>query len=152
MGEVVSEPLSLDPVAQAVSAARRYVRAALDGIDAGALEECAELGVSELVTNAVLHGRTALTVTVRRMPSGRVRIEVSDNSPVPPRQRRFDLAATTGRGLRLVDSASHDWGIEPFPPERGRGKTVWFEPREDPTAAGFPDLAGLEDLDVSALR
>ena len=149
MSEVVSEPLSLDPMAQAVSAARRYVRRSLAAVGADQLQESAELGVSELVTNAVLHGRTPMTITVRRMPSGRVRVEVADRSPAPPRQRRFDLAATTGRGLRLVESLSHDWGVETRAPADGGGKVVWFEPREDLTGEGFPEA--LVDFDVEAL-
>ena len=148
MGEVVSEPLSLDPMAQAVSEARRYVRRALGSIGAGELEESAELGVSELVTNAVLHGRTPMTIVVRRRAGGRVRVEVVDRSAAAPRQRRFDLSATTGRGLRLVESLSHDWGVEVVPAELGGGKCVWFEPREAPTADGFPGvLHGEVDLD-----
>ena len=148
MGEVVSEPLSLDPMAQAVSAARRYVRTALRRMGAEELEESAELGVSELVTNAVLHGRTPMTIVIRRTASGRVRVEVSDLSAAAPRQRRFDLAATTGRGLRLVQSLSHDWGVETVPPERGSGKTVWFEPKESLGSGGFPEALEAFDLDA----
>jgi anti-sigma regulatory factor (Ser/Thr protein kinase) len=146
---MVVEPLKLDPVGLAVSDARRYVRESLELLAAPELEDTAALGVSELVTNAVIHGRTAIIVGVRRMPTGRVRVEVGDGSPAIPRQRRFDLASTTGRGLRLVESVSLDWGVEPWAPERGRGKVVWFEPRESVTAAGFADedwAVDLEDL------
>ncbi|GAB7191915.1 hypothetical protein NUM3379_26230 [Kineococcus sp. NUM-3379] len=143
----MGEPLSLDPMAQAVSAARRYVRRALRSIGADELEESAELGISELVTNAVLHGRTPMTITVRRTDLGRVRVEVSDMSPAPPRRRRFDLSATTGRGLRLVDSLSYDWGVDERGAGSGGGKTVWFEPRPSMGADGFPEAVDAFDVE-----
>jgi hypothetical protein len=34
-------------------------------------------------------------------------------------------AATSGRGLSLVDALASEWGVHPSPP----GKTVWFELR-----------------------
>ncbi len=54
------------------------------------LVECAELGVSELVANAILHGNAPYTVRVRGTAS-HPRIEVLDGStnppvaPIPPR-------------------------------------------------------------------
>lgn len=125
-GPLVGEALVLDPTASAVSGARGHVRRVLREHGADELEETAELAVSELATNAVLHARTPFTVAVRRAPSGRVRVEVADVSPAPVQLRRFGVSATTGRGLALVASVSHDWGVEVA--ERA-GKTVWFEPR-----------------------
>jgi hypothetical protein len=144
----VGPPLTLDPVAQAVSAARQYVRERLEQCQAMDLEASAELGVSELVTNAVLHGRTAFTVAVLRTPRG-VRIEVSDRSPLPPQVRRLSTFASTGRGLRLVAAVSSDWGIVPVAPDDGGGKTVWFEPVDEPSDAAFAD-ALLTDLDAQS--
>lgn len=87
-----------------------------------ALSDFAELLVSELVTNAVLHARTSITLQVRRTESG-VRIEVIDASPRSPQPRDYSDQATTGRGLTLVESLAAAWGMEPH----DRGKTVWFE-------------------------
>jgi anti-sigma regulatory factor (Ser/Thr protein kinase) len=138
----VAPPLTLEPQAQGVSAARRYVRELLEQCDASSLEASAELAVSELATNAVLHGRTPFTVTVMRTVHG-VRIEVADRSPLPPQVRRLSTFASTGRGLRLVASVSSDWGVVPVPPDGRAGKTVWFEPVEEPTELGFAaDLLG----------
>ena len=148
MVDPVRPPLTLDPVAAAVSAARRYVAEALAACGASHLEASAELGVSELVTNAVLHGRTPLTVTVVTIRGGRVRIEVTDGSPLPPQQRRLSVLATTGRGLRLVASVSSDWGVRSVPGEWGGGKTVWFEPIEEPTAAGFADSEWAAEIEA----
>lgn len=146
-GTTVGSPLVLDPEANAVAAARRYVRRALADLHAQDLEESAELGVSELVTNALLHARTAFSLAVRSTPTGGVRIEVSDSSPLPAQQRRFGTSATTGRGLRLVEAVSHAWGIAPAP-GGGPGKTVWFEPRpgeESGAETGVHDLFGAEE-------
>ncbi|NAZ88069.1 ATP-binding protein, partial [Kineococcus indalonis] len=143
-------PLVLDPVADAVARARRHVRRALREADAAESSTSAELAVSELVTNAVLHARTPLTVAVRAAPAGRVRVEVADASPVPLRVRRLGAAATTGRGLRVVEALSSEWGVDPLP--AGRGKTVWFVPRPGADGPGLDagawaaELEGLEGL------
>ena len=140
-GRLVAEPLVLESAASAAAAARRYVRGALRDLDAEDLEESAELAVSELVTNAVLHAHTAFTVAVRSTPAGRVRVEVSDSSPVPLEVRRFGTSATTGRGLQLVAAVCADWGIDPLPGGPQPGKTVWFEPRP---ATADPGLGAQE--------
>ncbi|WP_459644066.1 ATP-binding protein [Kineococcus sp. NUM-3379] len=142
-GELVAAPLAMEPLAGAVSAARRHVREALRRMGAPELEESAELGVSELVTNALLHARTSFAVAVRRTPAGRVRIEVADSSAVPLQPRNLGPAATTGRGLRLVGAVSADWGVDPVA-GGGPGKLVWFEPRETQEDEGEAD-AGLFD-------
>lgn len=130
---LVDEPLVLESVATAVAGARRHVREILRRLGAEDLEESAELGVSELATNAMLHARTTFSVSVRTTGQGRVRVEVHDSSPVPLQLRRFGLSATTGRGLRLVASVSSAWGIEV---SSGTGKTVWFEPAALDAEAG----------------
>ncbi|MCI2238246.1 ATP-binding protein [Paenibacillus sp. TRM 82003] len=149
-GRVVGGLLVLESVASAVSAARRHVRRALAELGAGAVEESAEMAVSELVTNALLHAGTAFTVAVREVPGGRVRVEVTDASPVPVQQRHLGAAATTGRGLHLVAAASTRWGVDPLPEGAGPGKTVWCEPREAPEDTGGLHVAAwageLEDL------
>lgn len=126
-GEVVGAPLVMESLAGNVTSARRHVREVLRALGRDDLEESAELGVSELVTNAVLHARTTFTLAVRDMPTGRVRIEVADSSPGAIRPRAPAATATTGRGLQLVASLALDWGVEELP--AGAGKTVWFEPR-----------------------
>jgi anti-sigma regulatory factor (Ser/Thr protein kinase) len=123
-------PLHLEPVPEASSTARRFVRETLRRLGADDLIEAAELGVSELVTNACLHARTSITVGLHLVEAGVVRIEVADDSPLQPRQYAADPLTTTGRGLRLL-SAYGTWGVNE--PIVGRvGKTVWFQPIADP--------------------
>lgn len=131
-GGLVREPLTMESVASSVGLARRHVRACLRDLGRDDLEDAAELGVSELVTNALLHARTAFTLQVRATDDGVVRIEVTDSAPAPLQPRRVTSTGTTGRGLQVVASSSSRWGVDELPPGQGPGKTVWFEPRADP--------------------
>lgn len=82
--------------------------------------------VSELVTNAVRHGRPDIEVSLFTAPD-RVRIEVSDGGdalPVVPRGQP-SIDRPTGRGLLIVAATADDWGITR--PPGATGKTVWAE-------------------------
>ncbi len=82
------------------------------------------LVVTELVTNAVVHGQGGPTLAVTATPSS-VRVEVHDDGPGLPRLRPFSEEPTTsGRGLALVDMVADAWGVVADP---GDGKTVWAE-------------------------
>jgi anti-sigma regulatory factor (Ser/Thr protein kinase) len=127
-----------------VADARRWARGVLTAWDADDLEwELSQL-LTEVVTNAVLHAGTTLRVVLEQDgPSGRLRCEVTDGSPVRPRVRRHSAEATTGRGLQLLESVATAWGVEPM----ANGKTVWFElDGEDGGRGGLPvaeDFAAL---------
>jgi anti-sigma regulatory factor (Ser/Thr protein kinase) len=142
-GELPQEPLALAPVGQASREARAYVRHGLTALGWDTLLDSAELAVTELVTNACLHARTPIVVALRVLADHSVRIEVTDESPRVPEQQHFDTMATTGRGLRLLESYGR-WGVDtPAPPLTG--KTVWFEPSEDSDSAAVWDTAELGD-------
>jgi anti-sigma regulatory factor (Ser/Thr protein kinase) len=96
------------------------------------LAETAELGVSELVTNAVLHATDPISVRVRgtmRHP----RVEVRDGSTDPPVMplslaratmppEADELLLTFGRGLDIVARCADAWGAE----IEDNGKVMWF--------------------------
>ena len=82
----------------------------------------ASLVVSELVTNAVLHGRGCTGVEISLIASG-LRAEVRDRSRVPPMLSRPSNESLTGRGLRLVERVAARWGAQ----VEGAGKVVWAE-------------------------
>jgi anti-sigma regulatory factor (Ser/Thr protein kinase) len=112
-----------------VVAARRLVESAAAswGLPPDVCKDAA-LAVSELVTNAVLHTGTVLTVRVRRLGRG-IRLEVYDGSTTLPllgTDRPEQLLATrsmTGRGLALLAGIVDRWGADPLP----NGKSMWAE-------------------------
>lgn len=114
------------------SAARRFVTEQLRDAHEEVVEAAALL-TTELATNAILHAATAFAVKVTT-DDDRIRIELTDESPVMPVRRRFSTDAGTGRGLRLVEALSLRWGVEPGDP----GKTVFFEVDTTPGAAAPP--------------
>lgn len=114
--------LALDPVPGSAAAARRLVADTLGRWGCDTLVETARLLVSELVTNAVLHARTPMTVVVG-LRRGGVRVEVHDGSAGPPVLREYGDEAMTGRGLSLVAELSDRWGVD----RERDGKSVWFE-------------------------
>jgi anti-sigma regulatory factor (Ser/Thr protein kinase) len=89
-----------------------------------------ELLASETATNAVRYGGGEATVTVR-YDGRRIRVSVSDRSPVLPRKLVPAPLVPGGRGLHLVHQLSSSWGTTPA---AGEGKTVWFEVPVDPPA------------------
>ncbi len=114
--------LDLAPVAGSAPVARTVLAELLEGTALEHRRDDAAVALSELVTNAVLHGREPLVV-VLDLADGRLRVEVCDGSAVSPSFSMLDPAAVTGRGLLLVASCSDRWGVEPT----STGKTVWFE-------------------------
>ncbi len=124
--------------------ARRLVRAALAGGGAD-LAADAELVVSELATNAALHGEPPITVRVVR--NGTLRVEVEDSGRQAPIVLRQGVDAMTGRGLSMVSRVVSRWGVDPLP---SGGKVVWAE--FDSRAAAARPGAGLPSpSDLSAV-
>lgn len=115
-------PLIVPSVPQSVAQVRRY---AVDACHAhGWNGDCdtVALLVSEVATNALLHGSGDVRVTVDG-DSTRLRVDVADASPRMPVQRNPPDDAEGGRGLALVSVLADDWGVDPLDP----GKSVWFE-------------------------
>lgn len=140
-GKVCAQPAASElrlPVSDGAPAVgRQYVVGACAHWPAPRVDVAALL-VSELITNAVLHGSAqrsagggdgdgdggAIVVRVHCAEQS-LRIEVTDNDSRP-----LDLSAITediaegGRGLHIVAALASDWGSHPNPET---GKTVWFE-------------------------
>jgi anti-sigma regulatory factor (Ser/Thr protein kinase) len=108
----------------APSAARRFVSSVLEREpyrDRAPLAD-AQLVVSELATNAVIHAGSPFSVSVGRNGST-MRVSVRDCSGTQPVLRAPEPESLSGRGLRLVGALARDWGVEPG----ADGKTVWAE-------------------------
>jgi hypothetical protein len=86
---------------------------------------------SELVTNAVLHARTDLILTLE-LEDGRARISVKDQSQAPATLRHYRTDALTGRGLGVVAALSDRWGVS----AAADGKVVWAEVAATSDAGG----------------
>jgi anti-anti-sigma regulatory factor len=80
----------------------------------------ASLICSELVSNAVDHAATMMTLRLS-VGNGYLFIAVRDGSPAEPVLAARSPTAARGRGLRLVSAVAHRWG---FLPARD-GKVVW---------------------------
>ena len=81
--------LDLPPDLVAARSARHAVADVLRAAGRDDWSEAAQLACTELVTNAVLHAHSPMTVTVEVRPS-EVHVAVSDRSPDLPRQRTGD--------------------------------------------------------------
>lgn len=106
----------------AVSQARKYVRGKLT---AWGLEDAApttELIVSELVTNAVRHGRPPVQLRLILQGPG-LTCEVTDGSSTSPYLRRANTFDESGRGLFIVAQLTQRWGTR----HHSHGKTIWAE-------------------------
>ncbi len=114
--------MTVPSLPSSVSAVRRFAVAACERSGLGAVSDTVALLVSEVATNALVHGSGDVRVSVRA-DADRVRVEVADDSPGWPVTREAGPEAEGGRGLALVEALSSDWGTR----AEGVGKVVWFE-------------------------
>lgn len=115
--------LALPASLASVRRARQFVR-----------DHCVDLGMSpdgcdevllltsEVVTNAILHGRSEVRVEVSRVDV-HVRVTVHDENSRRPVMVSQDPDALDGRGLALVAALASSWGVD----DEAEGKAVWFE-------------------------
>jgi anti-sigma regulatory factor (Ser/Thr protein kinase) len=128
----------LPPELASVRTGRIFARDTVLAWDLARLTDDIQLGVSELVTNAVRHAGTDIELTVR-LGAG-VTVEVRDSDPElqhPAPAAAANPYAVSGRGLHIVAAISSDWGVR----SRPEGKTVWFA----------LDLPATDDADADVL-
>ena len=123
---LLDHDLSVELAAEPRSAAQaRYALSRLlseRGVE-GEAKDFALLVVSELVTNAIRHGRAPIEFRAD-LTDGVLRIEVSDGEGKSrgAAANYADPWSANGRGLAVVEAVSRDWGVT----RRGdAGKTVW---------------------------
>jgi two-component sensor histidine kinase len=107
------------PSPESVAAAREVARAALAD-EPGDVVEAAVLMTSELAANCVRHAKTDFELTIACEDD--IRIELRDESAGEPKLLSPTFQHPSGRGLQIVDSMSHQWGVT----REASGKTVWF--------------------------
>lgn len=118
----VTEVLTLSADPRAVREARQLT-ARLCAL-AGLIEDVCDTAVlltSEVVTNAVMHGRSQARIVVTVGPR-EVLVEVGDDNSRPPVLQPHDEDALGGRGVGLLEVAASAWGVRDQPV----GKVVWF--------------------------
>ncbi|MCL3863167.1 SpoIIE family protein phosphatase [Actinotalea sp. K2] len=91
----------------------------------------AELVVSEMVANAVLHGWGHVVLRLFDTGEG-LRIEVEDANPAPPVTTDGHPGRIGGYGMQIVERLG-DWGWRPA----GAGKLVWARVRPLPISAAL---------------
>lgn len=112
----------LPPVVASARRARALITEQLEAWGEEALVETAQLCVSEIVTNAVVHAATPVQLDIRLLPAV-VRVEVGDGGAAPPERIEAQDEDVHGRGIAIVELLAAAWGVEP----RDEGKCVWFE-------------------------
>lgn len=124
--------LPADPTAPRL--ARRFVVEVLSGwaVDEDVVDR-AELCVSELVTNAVIHSGTEPTLTIQN--DGACLLLMVQDQGSHNRVRPIEAAGAdvvSGRGLSLVQAMSSAWNVE----QSTDGTLVWCELELDPASSG----------------
>jgi anti-sigma regulatory factor (Ser/Thr protein kinase) len=119
-GQLTAE-LDIPAAASALSDGRRFAVSALErwGVPELTVEN-ATLIVSELLTNAIVHGFPPIRLRLRRTPD-ELAIEVDDAGSAMPRKLQTTPDDLHGRGLAIVADLGERWAARP----NGHGKTVW---------------------------
>jgi anti-sigma regulatory factor (Ser/Thr protein kinase) len=118
---VVVSTVVLPCAAASVAEGRRFVSALLYELGLDAQRHEAVLLTSELLTNSILHGQGEPRLDVRwEYPE--VEIAVTDRGTWAPRRSALDLAATSGRGLQLLERVAERYGTR----SSASGTTIWF--------------------------
>ena len=121
---VTSEPYELlaDTVPASVARIRRFAVETSKTTAPAVDVDTVALLVSEVATNALVHGRGRVRVRVHPTARG-LRVEVHDGNPALPARRQATPMDEGGRGIALVEALSSGWGAE----STDDGKNVWFE-------------------------
>lgn len=132
--------LHLDPLPRLVGEARSFVREHAPPLPDDT-QDALLLLTSELVTNAVLHARTPLTLGIT-IAAGSVLVTVHDLDLTRREQQPYE-PREGGWGLGLVAALAADCAMEPH---ADGGKTAWFRlPRGESPFVGDDVAARTED-------
>ena len=118
--------VQLDSDPRSAGAARRFLRRELEAWGVGDdTIESAQLCLSELVTNVVIHAHSGAELTVR-IEHDQLVVVVRDlggeAGAAAPALPTAEELAVFGRGLMLVEALADRWGSE----RDARGTTAWF--------------------------
>ncbi|GGV72119.1 ATP-binding protein [Streptomyces longisporoflavus] len=113
-----------EPRPESIGQARKFATEALAEWGLESRVEDIRLCVSELATNALVHGAVDGHGFRVKLDADEevVRLEVHDSCRQRPKARQAADADTSGRGLTLVSVLADGWGVQDSPPS---GKFVW---------------------------
>jgi anti-sigma regulatory factor (Ser/Thr protein kinase) len=132
---------------ESVGAARRFVSEVIADLTPE-LQDAVILMVSELATNALIHAASGFELTIDRTKA-RLRVSVADLGPGIPSLQSPPSREPHGRGLRIVEQLSDEWGTSEAPK---KGKAVWFRLNLAPAAEAGLQRAGRESVEEEARR
>lgn len=105
-----------------VASVRDFAAATVDDLGGCVRHDDLALIVGELAANAAVHQAGDAEILIRVRSDGGVDVEVVDGDPTIPEAVTSDPTDIDGhRGLRLVSTISHSWGVTP----EGPGKRIW---------------------------
>lgn len=115
---------TFESTSRAPAEARHFVGECLNARGLAGLSERTSLAVSELMTNAVTHGRGRIGLTLRASDD-RLHVAVADEGRSSPVMRKPDPRhrIAGGWGLHLVDTLADDWGVD----TQDQQTVIWFE-------------------------
>lgn len=120
--------LTLPADARSAGVAREWARCSACQEHARDVLEEALLLITELVTNAVLHGGPPIILSMN-CDGAVLHVRVRDGATAAPAVRAAGPQDEGGRGLTLVELLTSTWGVVPVADNYGAGKAVWFELR-----------------------
>lgn len=116
--------ITLSPASSAPAESRQFAQDVCTEWRIGKVTSLAELVASELVTNAVMHARTEIGVSLR-LSGDTLSVAVRDGDPRPMLRPSPGAAGAPGeehgRGFLLLDAMADAWGTSPT----ADGKVVW---------------------------
>ncbi|MEU0009955.1 ATP-binding protein [Streptomyces halstedii] len=109
---------------KSIQQAREFATVTLAGWGCGERIDDVRLCISELATNALVHGTVSDHGFLVRLDAEDdvVRLEVHDSRREQPKSREAADTDLSGRGLVLVAALADDWGVQDRAP---LGKIVW---------------------------
>jgi anti-sigma regulatory factor (Ser/Thr protein kinase) len=124
--------LTVDEDLGSVGRTRSAVRDVLESWRLPQLVDSVVLAVSELVTNALRHGRPPVAVVLHREVDG-VAVDVHDDDPLtPPADRTAaDVDAESGRGLDIIEILADRVSYEQVPDDGKVVRAVFSTPHTD---------------------
>ncbi|MFD1543702.1 ATP-binding protein [Nonomuraea guangzhouensis] len=129
VGQALHWDLPDDPVI--IGQARDLVRDTLTSWNLHDLIDDITLVISELVTNALIHGAPPIRLCLDLTPEA-VTGHVYDQGAGRPRCLTVRHDSEHGRGMSIVAALTDEWRYEPAP--CGTGKTIWFSRSLEPAS------------------